>query len=90
MIEIGKGGQRAVTTVMMSRYACYLVIQNADPSSATVAKSVIDERNFKSSGKPMISRMFFPCAAAGLERTPGGAAQDQGAPDKPRLPPWIE
>ncbi len=25
MIEIGKGGQRAVRTVMMSRYACYLV-----------------------------------------------------------------
>jgi DNA-damage-inducible protein D len=28
MIGIGKGGQRAVQTVMMSCYACYLVIQN--------------------------------------------------------------
>ena len=37
MIEIGKGGQRAVKTVMMSRYACYLVIQNADPSKEIVA-----------------------------------------------------
>ncbi len=37
MIEIGKGGQRAVETVMMSRYACYLVIQNADPSKPLVA-----------------------------------------------------
>ena len=38
MIGIGKGGQRAVQTVMMSRYACYLVIQNADPAKAIVAQ----------------------------------------------------
>ena len=37
MIEIGKGGQRPVQTVMMSRYACYLVIQNADPAKQIVA-----------------------------------------------------
>lgn len=37
MIEIGKGGHRAVQTVMMSRYACYLIIQNADPSKEIVA-----------------------------------------------------
>ncbi|MEO7099933.1 MAG: hypothetical protein ABI162_11265, partial [Luteolibacter sp.] len=38
MIEIGKGGQRSVKTVMMSRYACYLVIQNADPAKEIVAQ----------------------------------------------------
>lgn len=38
MIEIGKGGQRRVQTVMMSRYACYLVIQNADPAKEIVAQ----------------------------------------------------
>ena len=38
MIEIGKGGQRPVQTVMMSRYACYLVIQNADPAKEIVAQ----------------------------------------------------
>ena len=37
MIEIGKGGQRSVKTVMFSRYAGYLVIQNADPTKALVA-----------------------------------------------------
>ena len=38
MIEVGKGAQRRVKTVMMSRYACYLAIQNADPSKEIVAQ----------------------------------------------------
>ncbi|MGO8745297.1 MAG: BRO family protein [Thermoguttaceae bacterium] len=37
MIEIGKGGQRAVRTTLLSRYACYLVVQNADPGKEIVA-----------------------------------------------------
>ena len=37
MVEIGSGAQRPVKTVMMSRYACYLVIQNADPVKEIVA-----------------------------------------------------
>ena len=37
MIEIGKGGQRPVKTVLLSRYACYLAIQNADPRKEIVA-----------------------------------------------------
>jgi DNA-damage-inducible protein D len=37
MVEIGSGAQRSVKTVMMSRYACYLVIQNADPAKEIVA-----------------------------------------------------
>jgi DNA-damage-inducible protein D len=37
MIEIGKGGQRPVKTILLSRYACYLAIQNADPKKEIVA-----------------------------------------------------
>ena len=37
LIEIGKGGQRPVISVYMSRYACYLIVQNADPSKEIVA-----------------------------------------------------
>lgn len=37
MIATGKGAQRSVPDVHLSRYACYLVVQNADPSKEIVA-----------------------------------------------------
>ncbi len=37
MVEIGSGAQRPVEEWRLSRYACYLVIQNADPSKPLVA-----------------------------------------------------
>ncbi|KAA6338464.1 hypothetical protein EZS27_013536 [termite gut metagenome] len=37
MIEIGKGGKRQVESIRFSRYACYLIVQNADPNKEIVA-----------------------------------------------------
>lgn len=37
MVEIGSGAQRKIEDWALSRYACYLVIQNADPSKPIVA-----------------------------------------------------
>lgn len=38
MIVIGKGGERQTDSVKLSRYACYLIVQNADPSKPIVAQ----------------------------------------------------
>jgi DNA-damage-inducible protein D len=37
MVGIGSGAQREIEDWVLSRYACYLVIQNADPSKPIVA-----------------------------------------------------
>lgn len=37
MIELGNGGQREVKDIALTRYACYLVAQNGDPSKPEVA-----------------------------------------------------
>lgn len=37
MVSIGSGAQRPVEDWKLSRYACYLVIQNADPGKPLVA-----------------------------------------------------
>jgi len=38
MIKLGKTATREVDDIFMSRYACYLVMQNADPSKEIVAR----------------------------------------------------
>jgi hypothetical protein len=37
MVSIGSGAQREVEDYHLSRYACYLLVQNADPSRPVVA-----------------------------------------------------
>lgn len=37
MIATGKGAHREVKSTLLSRYACYLIVQNADPSKEVVA-----------------------------------------------------
>lgn len=37
MVSIGSGAEREFESVKLSRYACYLIVQNADPSKEVVA-----------------------------------------------------
>lgn len=37
MVNIGSGAQRKLKDVILSRYACYLVVQNGDPSKPVIA-----------------------------------------------------
>ena len=37
MVQIGSGAKRPLPSVKLSRYACYLIVQNADPSKKIVA-----------------------------------------------------
>lgn len=38
MVPIGSGAERTVDTIHLSRYACYLIVQNSDPTKVVVAK----------------------------------------------------
>lgn len=38
MVSLGSGAQRSIEDYHLSRYACYLIIQNADPTKGIVAK----------------------------------------------------
>jgi DNA-damage-inducible protein D len=37
MVEIGSGARRKLSDVRLSRYACYLIVQNGDPSKPVIA-----------------------------------------------------
>jgi DNA-damage-inducible protein D len=37
MVALGSGAERPVKSILLSRYACYLIVQNADPAKEIVA-----------------------------------------------------
>src|SRR3989344_5208911 len=37
MVDIGSGAKRKIADIRLSRYACYLIVQNGDPSKPVIA-----------------------------------------------------
>lgn len=37
MVDLGSGAQREIENIMLSRYACYLIVQNGDPRKEVIA-----------------------------------------------------
>lgn len=37
MVQLGSGVQREVDDIILSRYACYLIVQNSDPRKEVIA-----------------------------------------------------
>lgn len=38
MVQIGSGAEKPLETIYLSRYACYLIVQNSNPTKVVVAK----------------------------------------------------
>ncbi len=38
MVQIGSGAEKPIEAIYLSRYACYLIVQNSNPTKVVVAK----------------------------------------------------
>ena len=71
MVKLGSQAERKVDDIMLSRYACYLIVQNADPSKTIVAlgqnyfaiqtrkQELIEQGDFKSLKTEEEKRLFL-------------------------------
>ncbi|MCF6352511.1 MAG: DNA damage-inducible protein D [Cyclobacteriaceae bacterium] len=94
MVQIGSGAKRNIGDIQLSRYACYLIIQNADPSKEVVAlgqtyfavqtrKQEVLEENFEKLHKKEDKRLFLRKEMAEHNKQLADAARKAGV-----IQPW--
>lgn len=94
MVKIGSGAQRDIGDIHLSRYACYLIVQNADPSKEVVAmgqtyfaiqtrKQEVLEENFGKLQSEEAKRLFLRKEMAEHNKQLADAAKKAGV-----IQPW--
>jgi len=94
MATIGSGAKRDVGDLHLSRYACYLIIQNADPSKQVVAhgqtyfaiqtrKQEIMEQSFEQLSSEEAKRLYLRKEMVEHNKHLADAAKDAGV-----IQPW--
>jgi len=94
MVQIGSGALKDVGDLHLSRYACYLIVQNADPRKEIVAlgqtyfaiqtrKQEIIEDEFNKIGNEVEKRLFLRKEMAEHNKKLADAAKDAGV-----IQPW--
>jgi len=94
MVKIGSGAKRDIGDIQLSRYACYLLIQNADPTKEVVAmgqtyfaiqtrKQEIFDDSFDKLGKEDDKRIFLRREMAEHNKQLADAAKKAGV-----IQPW--
>lgn len=95
MVDIGSGAKRDIGDLHLSRYACYLIVQNADPSKEVIAlgqtyfaiqtrkQEIIERDEFDNLKTEDEKRLFLRKEMAEHNKKLADAAKDAGV-----LQPW--
>ena len=88
MITVGKGAQRRVKDVHLSRYACYLCVENADPEKQIVAQAQTyfavqtHKAEIAELREAQAKRLGLRTHASEMNKKLAEAAHDAGVPSK--------